>query len=54
MREAGRKRSCRGDPASPFVQVPRIERGKREVRLTTVLRLIETFQISPNDLLLDL
>lgn len=33
------------------VQVSRIERGKREVRLTTVLRLIAALQVTPDDLL---
>jgi transcriptional regulator with XRE-family HTH domain len=34
------------------VQVSRIERGVREIRLTTLLRLLEAFKGSP-DLLLD-
>ncbi len=33
------------------VQVSRIERGVREVRFTTVLRLLEAFDMAPNDLL---
>jgi transcriptional regulator with XRE-family HTH domain len=33
------------------VQVSRIERGVREVRLTTVLRLLRALEMSPNDLL---
>jgi HTH-type transcriptional regulator / antitoxin HipB len=33
------------------VQISRIERGVREVRLTTVLRLSRALDASPNDLL---
>lgn len=33
------------------VQVSRIERGKREVRLSTLLRLIAALDAAPNDLL---
>jgi transcriptional regulator with XRE-family HTH domain len=33
------------------VQVSRIERGKREVRLTTLLRLAAALETTPNDLL---
>ena len=33
------------------VQVSRIERGKREVRLTTLMRLSVAFELTPNDLL---
>jgi transcriptional regulator with XRE-family HTH domain len=33
------------------VQVSRIERGKREVRLTTLLRLVAALELEPNDLL---
>jgi transcriptional regulator with XRE-family HTH domain len=33
------------------VQVSRIERGVREVRLTTVLRLLDALGLTPNDLL---
>jgi transcriptional regulator with XRE-family HTH domain len=36
------------------VQISRIERGVREVRLTTVLKLIAALEVSPNDLLTDL
>jgi transcriptional regulator with XRE-family HTH domain len=36
------------------VQVSRIERGKREVRLTTVLKLIAALEVAPDDLLSDL
>ena len=32
------------------VQVSRIERGVREVRLTTILRLVRALEIEPNDL----
>jgi transcriptional regulator with XRE-family HTH domain len=32
------------------VQVSRIERGVREVRLTTVIRLAEAFEARPDDL----
>lgn len=33
------------------VQVSRIERGRREVRLTTLLRLVAALDMTPNDLL---
>lgn len=33
------------------VQVSRIERGRREIRLTTFLRLVEALEVSPTDLL---
>jgi transcriptional regulator with XRE-family HTH domain len=33
------------------VQVSRIERGVREVRLATVLRLLDALEMAPNDLL---
>ena len=33
------------------VQVSRIERGVREVRLTTVVRLITALEVRPDDLL---
>jgi transcriptional regulator with XRE-family HTH domain len=33
------------------VQVSRIERGRREVRLTTLLRLTSALDLTPNDLL---
>jgi transcriptional regulator with XRE-family HTH domain len=33
------------------VQVSRIERGRREVRLTTLLRLLAAFDASPDELL---
>lgn len=36
------------------VQVSRIERGVREVRLTTVLRLIAALDVAPDHLLRDL
>lgn len=32
------------------VQVSRIERGVREVRLTTIIRLLEAFEAKPDDL----
>jgi transcriptional regulator with XRE-family HTH domain len=33
------------------VQISRIERGKREVRLTTLVRLVRALEVSPADLL---
>jgi transcriptional regulator with XRE-family HTH domain len=33
------------------VQISRIERGKREVRLTTLLRLLKALDVSPERLL---
>ncbi len=33
------------------VQVSRIERGRREVRLTTLLRLVDALDLAPNELL---
>jgi transcriptional regulator with XRE-family HTH domain len=36
------------------VQISRIERGKREIRLTTVLRLLDAFGMPPEALLLGL
>jgi transcriptional regulator with XRE-family HTH domain len=33
------------------VQLPRIERGKREIRLTTLIRLLDAFDVSPERLL---
>lgn len=33
------------------VQVSRIERGRREIRLTTFLRLVRAFGVSPGELL---
>jgi transcriptional regulator with XRE-family HTH domain len=33
------------------VQISRIERGKREIRLTTLLRLLEAFDMPPDALL---
>jgi transcriptional regulator with XRE-family HTH domain len=33
------------------VQVSRIERGVREIRLTTLLRLLHALEMTPNDLL---
>ena len=33
------------------VQVSRIERGRREVRLGTLLRLVKALEVSPDDLL---
>jgi transcriptional regulator with XRE-family HTH domain len=33
------------------VQISRIERGKREIRLTTLIRLLEAFDVSPEALL---
>lgn len=33
------------------VQVSRIERGKREIRLTTLLRLADAFDMRPDELL---
>lgn len=36
------------------VQISRIERGVREVRLTTILRLIDALGVEPNELLADI
>jgi len=36
------------------VQVSRIERGVREIRLTTLIRLLAAFEIQPGQLLSDL
>jgi transcriptional regulator with XRE-family HTH domain len=36
------------------VQISRIERGRREVRLTTLLRLLRALEVSPARLLKDL
>ena len=33
------------------VQISRIERGKREIRLTTLIRLLDAFNITPDALL---
>jgi transcriptional regulator with XRE-family HTH domain len=33
------------------VQVSRIERGKREIRLTTLVRLVAAFDVDPAELL---
>ena len=33
------------------VQVSRIERGRREVRLTTLVRLVRALDVAPSDLL---
>jgi transcriptional regulator with XRE-family HTH domain len=33
------------------VQISRIERGKREIRLTTLLRLLDAFDVPPDALL---
>jgi transcriptional regulator with XRE-family HTH domain len=33
------------------VQISRIERGKREIRLTTLLRLLDAFDVPPDTLL---
>ena len=33
------------------VQVSRVERGTREVRLTTLLRLVAALEVAPNELL---
>jgi transcriptional regulator with XRE-family HTH domain len=33
------------------VQISRIERGAREVRLTTIMRLVTALEVSPSDLL---
>jgi transcriptional regulator with XRE-family HTH domain len=33
------------------VQISRIERGKREIRLTTLIRLLRAFDVHPEDLL---
>ena len=36
------------------VQVSRVERGVREVRLTTILRLVDALGVPPDELLLGL
>lgn len=36
------------------VQISRIERGTREVRLTTLLRIMKALKLEPNQLLQDL
>ena len=33
------------------VQISRIERGKREIRLTTLIRLLDAFDVAPEALL---
>lgn len=33
------------------VQISRIERGKREIRLTTLIRLLDAFDVAPETLL---
>jgi transcriptional regulator with XRE-family HTH domain len=33
------------------VQISRIERGKREIRLTTLIRLLDAFDVTPEALL---
>lgn len=33
------------------VQISRIERGRREIRLSTLLRLVDALKVKPNDLL---
>jgi transcriptional regulator with XRE-family HTH domain len=33
------------------VQISRIERGKREIRLTTLIRLLDAFDVAPEMLL---
>jgi len=33
------------------VQISRIERGKREVRITTLLRLVKALDVTPEELL---
>jgi transcriptional regulator with XRE-family HTH domain len=33
------------------VQISRIERGKREIRLTTLVRLLDAFEVPPDVLL---
>jgi hypothetical protein len=49
-RAAGRRRSSRRDRGWR-VQISRIERGAREVRLTTTVRLWAAFDLEPNPLL---
>jgi HTH-type transcriptional regulator/antitoxin HipB len=41
--------SARTDLA--VVQIPRIERGKREVRLSTLIRLLDGLEVAPEVLL---
>lgn len=40
-----------GHSGLAVVQVSRIERGAREVRLTTIVRLVTALKVSPDDLL---
>lgn len=40
-----------GKTGLAVVQVSRIERGKREIRLSTLVRLIDAFEVSPEELL---
>lgn len=34
-----------------YVQVSRIERGRREIRLRTLVKLVRALEVSPSDLL---
>lgn len=40
-----------GETGLAVVQISRIERGAREIRLTTLLRLATALETSPNELL---
>jgi transcriptional regulator with XRE-family HTH domain len=40
-----------GESGLAVVQVSRIERGKREIRLTTLLRLLDSLDVPPDALL---
>ena len=40
-----------GKTGLAVVQISRIERGKREIRLTTLLRLLDAFDLPPDALL---
>lgn len=40
-----------GETGLAVVQVSRIERGKREIRLTTLLRLLDGLDVQPETLL---
>jgi transcriptional regulator with XRE-family HTH domain len=40
-----------GKTGLAVVQISRIERGKREIRLTTLLRLVDGLETTPDELL---
>jgi transcriptional regulator with XRE-family HTH domain len=43
-----------GHSGLAVVQISRIERGVREVRLTTILRLLKALEAEPNDMLAEI